>query len=390
MKTSIMKRILWVCVCVALLATACGGRAEIYDEGAIADAQRGLSLPEPIPATPVFVATVARPLSVERVGRLEETPGVAVAAPVTIKKVPVRGPAGRRMLRVAQVDPLVFRPVAPPSTRDADFVWTSLLLGQTVPTAEAAESLGLRGGGEITIDGDPGYQVGAFADNGVPNIADVLVQATGGDRALNLGKPTLFVIGAESGVTIQKLRRDLRETLPGARIRRLIPQATVVPAAPTAPAQARSPQLVGRVEGGVVGSMRFQVLENGFIRPDPAWVAANIVGGNVPILGRVTCHRLMIPRLAGALGEIQEAGLAHLIRPGDYGGCYVPRFIDRNPRRPLSNHAFGLAVDINVSTNQLGTRGDMDPRIIQIFSRWGFNWGGVWSRPDPMHFELVN
>jgi hypothetical protein len=20
--------------------------------------------------------------------------------------------------------------------------------------------------------------------------------------------------------------------------------------------------------------------------------------------------------------------------------------------------------------------------------KWGFRWGGYWSRPDPMHFEL--
>lgn len=157
----------------------------------------------------------------------------------------------------------------------------------------------------------------------------------------------------------------------------------------TAATAARAPRLVGTVEGGVIGPMRFLILENGFIRPDPAWVAANIVYADVPILGRVTCHRLMIPRLAGALREVQEAGLAHLIRPRDYGGCYVPRFIDRNPKRPLSNHAFGLAIDLNVSSNHLGARGDMDPRIVRIFARWGFQWGGLWSRPDPMHFELT-
>jgi hypothetical protein len=29
----------------------------------------------------------------------------------------------------------------------------------------------------------------------------------------------------------------------------------------------------------------------------------------------------------------------------------------------------------------------MDPRVVEIFQRWGFNWGGLWERPDPMHFE---
>lgn len=383
-----MRRIIVICLVAGLAAVACGGRAEIYDERAIAEAQRGMSLPEPVPATPVFKVSLPRPLSVQRMAKLEETAGVAVVAPVTVARVPVRGPGGRRRLQVAQVDPLGFRPVSPPATRDADFVWSAMLLGHAVPTPEAAQQLGLDGGGEIEIAGDPGYPVGALADNGVPNLADVMVQHAGGERSLDLGRPTVLVVGAESGVTIQRLRRDLRARLDGARIARLLPQATIVPAAPAA--SARAPRAVGRIEGGVIGSMRFQILENGFIRPDPAWVAANIVGGEVPVLGRVTCHRLMIPRLAGALGDVEEAGLGHLIRPRDYGGCYVPRFIDRNPRRPLSNHAFGLAVDLNVSTNRLGTRGDMDPRIVQIFARWGFNWGGLWSRPDPMHFELVN
>ncbi|HWL66491.1 MAG TPA: M15 family metallopeptidase [Actinomycetota bacterium] len=30
----------------------------------------------------------------------------------------------------------------------------------------------------------------------------------------------------------------------------------------------------------------------------------------------------------------------------------------------------------------------MDPRIVEIFAKWGFAWGGHWSTPDPMHFEL--
>jgi hypothetical protein len=31
----------------------------------------------------------------------------------------------------------------------------------------------------------------------------------------------------------------------------------------------------------------------------------------------------------------------------------------------------------------------MDPRIVKIFEKWGFVWGGYWDRPDPMHFELA-
>ncbi|MGI8774944.1 MAG: M15 family metallopeptidase [Actinomycetota bacterium] len=379
-----MRKICLITV-LLLIAAACGGNQDIYEvpPGDSAAGGNG-DLPDPVPASPAYALSVPKPLTDRRFEELQKVKGVAIAAPIRIARLPVEGPGGKKKLRVAGVEPLRFRSVAPASTRDAEFVWVSLIVGHAVPTFDAAGALGIEDGGEISIDGTPGYKVGAFADNGVPNIADVIVQ-NGAERQLDLGAPKLYVIGAESGVTIETLGKDLRKTIPGARLRRLIPQET----APSQAAAPSAPEPVGQVSGGVVGAMRFQILEGGFIRPDPAWVRANIVSATVPIFGRVTCHRLMIPRLAGALGDVQRAGLAPLIRPGDYGGCYVPRFIDRDPSKPLSNHAFGLAVDFNVSTNGLGTRGDMDPRIVQIFMRWGFKWGGVWSRPDPMHFELT-
>jgi hypothetical protein len=53
-------------------------------------------------------------------------------------------------------------------------------------------------------------------------------------------------------------------------------------------------------------------------------------------------------------------------------------------------HAFGLAIDINVSQNQLNTEGNMHPEVVAAFEKWGFEWGGRWENPkDPMHFEVV-
>lgn len=368
-----------------VLLGACGGDPEIFGQELPAEpaAERAVTLPEPIPATPVYVATLKRELSKKATKALAKIPGVAVVAPVTVRKALVEGPRKVVALRVAEVQVVNFRSVAPASTRDADFVWVSLILGQAVPTFEAAKKLGLDGPGEIAIKGTPGFAVGAFADNGVPNLADVMVVA-GAERKLQLGAPNKLVIGAKAGVTVEALGRDLKKRLPGAQLRRLIPHAQ----APTESVSPESPLPIGEVSGGVVGSMSFEILADGFIRPDPAWVSTNIASASVPILGTVTCHRLMFPRLQGALSDIEEAGLSEEIRTSDYGGCYVPRFIDRNPAKPLSYHAFGLAVDLNVSTNGLGTRGDMHPDVVRIFQNWGFTWGGGWSRPDPMHFEL--
>ncbi len=52
-----------------------------------------------------------------------------------------------------------------------------------------------------------------------------------------------------------------------------------------------------------------------------------------------------------------------------------------------SNHAFGLAVDINALANPVGTSGDIPDEVVRQWETEGGEWGGDWNRPDPMHFE---
>jgi hypothetical protein len=52
-----------------------------------------------------------------------------------------------------------------------------------------------------------------------------------------------------------------------------------------------------------------------------------------------------------------------------------------------SSHAFGIAVDVNALANPLGTTGDMPEEVVRQWEAEGGEWGGDWSRPDPMHFE---
>jgi hypothetical protein len=127
---------------------------------------------------------------------------------------------------------------------------------------------------------------------------------------------------------------------------------------------------------------------DGFLSMDRAWVKSHITIASVPILGQVQCNRALIPQLLGALQEIERAGLAHLIDPGDYAGCYSGRFVNRNPEAGISHHAWGVALDINVSQNPFGGTPHQDPQIVAIFERWGFTWGGLWLVPDGMHFEF--
>jgi hypothetical protein len=128
----------------------------------------------------------------------------------------------------------------------------------------------------------------------------------------------------------------------------------------------------------------------GFLAVDRAWLKTHITVASVPILGQVQCNRALIPQLRGALGEIEREGLAHLIDRGDYAGCYSARFVNRNPEAGISHHAWGVALDINVSRNPFGGTPHQNPRIVEIFDRWGFTWGGLWLVPDGMHFEFRN
>lgn len=362
-----------------VILAACGGSApapDILPDRSMA-AARGITLPEPLEATPAFLLTFDDVVQPTRAERVAATPGVAVAVPLTLTEERVEGPGGTAQLRVGAVDPLLFRSLAPEPTRSAEFVWAGLVAGEAVVTFDAAEALGIAGSGGVTIAG-ASLHAGAIADNGVPNLADVLVADFAGARA-GLPGPRLVAIGVKDPDEAAAVGRALRHRFPSAQVRRLLGQ---VPD----PIEPGAPEVVGESSGGLIGTLRFEVLEGGFIRPDPAWVSANITQAEVPIIGDVTCHRLLIPQLHAALAEVERAGLAGEIY--QYGGCYVPRFIDRDPGNPLSMHAFGLAVDINTPTNQLGTQGNMDPRVVEIFERWGFVWGGRWARPDPMHFEL--
>ena len=124
---------------------------------------------------------------------------------------------------------------------------------------------------------------------------------------------------------------------------------------------------------------------DGSLEIDPRWRADNIRAHHVPLLGRVTCHRALLPQLRSALTEIRRKGLGHLVE--GYGGCYGPRFISRDPNGRLSHHAWGIAVDINPASNPFGAEPNLSGRLVTIMESHGFTWGGRWLIPDGMHFE---
>jgi hypothetical protein len=135
------------------------------------------------------------------------------------------------------------------------------------------------------------------------------------------------------------------------------------------------------------GEFAARPLPDGTIDIEPTWENVNILTGRVPVLGEVTCHRALFAQLRRAMREIRERGLGFLVNRSQYGGCFGPRFISRDPRGRLSHHSWGIAIDVNVAENPFGTRADQDPRLVEAMERAGFTWGGRWLVPDGMHFE---
>lgn len=125
----------------------------------------------------------------------------------------------------------------------------------------------------------------------------------------------------------------------------------------------------------------------GGFRQDPAFAERFITTRTVPLLGQVRCHRAMLDDLGAALAALEAAGLGGLVDAAEYGGCFAAR-----PTRgstSLSRHSWGLAVDINVTSNPLGAVPTQDARVVAAFEQHGFVWGGRFLRPDGHHFEYV-
>ncbi len=127
---------------------------------------------------------------------------------------------------------------------------------------------------------------------------------------------------------------------------------------------------------------------SGYVRITDDWVERNIVRVSLPVVGEQTVHARIAPVFAAVLTEIQKRGLDSEI---EMFFCWCPRHQRHNPRLPLSLHTWAIAVDINPATNQPGTRGDMHPGIVEVFERFGFQWGGRWKNYlDPQHFQYAD
>jgi hypothetical protein len=273
------------------------------------------------------------------------------------------------------LDTLVIRPrgYAAMLPKDERAAFARLGTGRALLSRTSARLRRARVGTSLVLAGGRRLRVAGVVDDGLVRSAELIVSATEGARLASRAPYLLAAVRTER--TARRIERRFR----AARTR----------ANSLGPAPWNRRGVIARPVDLKARFGEFAVREPvgaDWVTPDPAWVNRNIRSARVPILGSVTCHRRMIPALRRALADVARRGLARLIDPGDYAGCYAPRRIPRSGT--LSLHAWGLAVDINASRNPQGSRPHQDPRLVRIMERHGFSWGGRWPTvPDGMHFE---
>jgi D-alanyl-D-alanine carboxypeptidase len=358
-----------------------------------------LPVPTPPPPSPIATSTpvpAARDrrllvvwtggeLSPAVVAAVRAVPGVTDVAPVGEGTLWLTGPhralgasaapGAEIPIDAASADPAALRRVL------GDQSWLAALArGEAVISVTSAALRRSGRGDELQFAGGASFRIGAVATDRAVGAHEVFLPAADGPR-LGMGSADYLLVRVARTADPAGTERAVERAVPtstghGVRVR----------------SQAQTAYL--RRADGVMPPEWTKVYFGEFaahptaggIAIDPAWVRANIVTADVPILGHVTCNRSLIPPLRAALRTIQTAGDARLVDPAHYGGCFAERLI-RGSASQISQHAYGAAIDINVSTNPLGATPTQDLRVIDAFHREGFVWGGDFLRQDGMHFE---
>lgn len=316
-----------------------------------------------------------RTLGDDELARLRRVPGVREVTPLSIASLSVEN----RALTVAAVDPDSYRRSTQAQVAQTAAIWKRLAGGEIFVNPALRDTLPITDDGYLRLGADePAPHIGAFAVQ-VPSIDLVVNEAWGRSLGMTPDNAVLLSTGMAAPDRVRS------------RVARIVPDDASIQGLDAVarygldPDAVQTAVVVGSVSDAV-GTYSYRVV-GGRVVPDAGWVATHIATEPVPILGSMTCNKAIFPQLRAALEEIVQRGLASKIHVDEYAGCFYPRFIAGSTT--LSNHAFGLAFDLNVPGNQRGTVGEIDRTVVSIFLKWGFAWGGDWSYTDPMHFELA-
>ena len=359
-------------------------------------AQRQPPTPSTIPETPsTFLVWVPRGLPEGFASTVATLPKIAATTVVAEDDTWLRRswnaggqvvdqpPAGYRIpIDTAAVDPATFVRFVPPADRP-DIA--ALGEGAAILGATSAALRGLGPGSVMNVGGRE-LRVAAVLPDQLVGAAELVVSNRTGAR-IGVRHDRYMLVQPSTG------RRMAPEAF-RARIQPLLPVSLGVDRA----VQVRAPGDTPFFRAGdsvlppvVVKSIFGEFSARPGHRPgtleiDPAWAAAHIVTTHVPVLGRVTCNRQIVPQLTAAMRRVRERAPPDAVT--SYEGCYVPRFIGWSNDNMISYHSWGIAFDVNVGTNVRGETPQQDPRLVRILARFGFEWGGTWIVPDGNHFEF--
>ena len=293
---------------------------------------------------------------------------------------PVGAPAGFKVpVEVAAVDPAQYAQFIPAGEKSTfeQLARGGALLGRTGAELRGITSTGTLQLGDITLP-----VIGVVDDELVASHEAIVSHQTAAVLGIDEPKYILIALGREASE--QGVEQGLRRGLPaGKRLGTRTPDGD---ARIFRPGGTGLPQAEVKK---VFGEFSARQGRGAAIVIDPDWIEANTANVTFPLLGETRCHRALIPVVRGALNEVVQKGLSSLVQRRDFGGCFAPRMLNSDPHSGISRHAWGAAIDFNVSGNGLGQKPTMDPRLIEIMERWGLNWGGRWMVPDGMHFEYL-
>ncbi len=285
----------------------------------------------------------------------------------------------RISLDTIAVDPSTYGLFVDPADRE---LIRDLGPGSGILTATAAEIRGLSKGGQLTtVDGSTITIDGIVTD--LSGAGSELVVSRGGSESLGLTVDR-FLLG-KAVVDRTVIDQALREALEMAQ---RVPAPLRVRVAGESPYLRHGDAVLTQAQvKRLFGEFSYRPLSGRDIEIDEEWSAENIVEMEVPILGPIRCHRLVAPLIGEVMARLEADLLTHLIEPSQFAGCHAPRRIGAG--LPLSRHAWGIAVDLNIGSNPRGNFSSKDPRLSAVMMEYGFGWGGEWLVPDPGHYEYL-
>jgi hypothetical protein len=285
----------------------------------------------------------------------------------------------------AAIDPRPYARFLPPDTRA---IVANLQDGQAILGQTSAAIRHLGPGGVIRFQGGASVTINGVLPDELVGGAEVVVnRATGAAIGVTQNRYLLFQPSAGLQPSDRQLEGRFRAVLPPG-----LPYPVVEVRAPGETTYLRAgdgmlPQaLIKRRFGEWAGTP--QAADASLLEIDPAWIQDHIVTVTIPVLGRVSCNRKILPQLRGAMKAVVAQGLESTVHSFD--GCFVAAF-DLSPSSgSISHNAWGAAVDVNADTNRLGSPPAQDPELVAIMRQWGFVWGGDLLVPDGMHFEYAS